>query len=446
MTGLEPGGPRRRSVPGRNPGRHRTRNLALTAVATALAVLLVTAPSEAAHTTPRTGFESTAGARWTDEDEERSLLAAADRHSGRVTVDRIGTTRQGRPLRLVRIGGGRPATLTVLLVCSQHGDEPAGREVCLETIRDLAYAMDPATRALLARTEILVLPTANPDGLAAGTRGNADGLDINRDHLALRTAEARVLAAVIRDRAPDVIEDLHEYGATPPVHDKDLYALWPRNLNADDGVHDASVRLVERYVRPAARDAGYTSGRYGVRTDPVTGGPLEQTAGDGQERILRNTAALKHAVGLLVESRADALSEAEQSDPALGRRRRVRSQRAALNALFAYADEERDGIRAATAHSRAAGSADVGPVYLGGADNEAAGPGEILTDPPCGYRLTADRYSGVRDELALHGVTSRPDGDGVYVPLRQPARKLIPLLLDRRAIYHLTNGQPDTAC
>ncbi|MFI6948641.1 M14 family metallocarboxypeptidase [Streptomyces sp. NPDC050422] len=435
-----------RNRPRRPPGRHRIRNLTLTAVATALAVLMVTAPSEAAHTPPRTGFESAAGARWTDADEERSLLAAADRHSDRVTVDRIGTTRQGRPLRLVRIGGGAPATLTVLLVCSQHGDEPAGREVCLETIRDLAYATDPATRALLARTEILVLPTANPDGLAAGTRGNADGLDINRDHLALRTAEARALAAVIRDRTPDVIDDLHEYGATPPAYDKDLYALWPRNLNADDRVHEASERLVERYVRPAARDAGFSSGRYGVWTDPVTGGTLKQTAGDGQERILRNTAALKHAIGLLVESRADALSEAEQTEPALGQRRRVGSQRAALNALFAYADEERDRIRAATARSRAAGFADAGPVYLGGADNEAAEPGEILTDPPCGYRLTADRYAGVRDELALHGVTSRPDGDGVYVTLRQPARRLIPLLLDRRATFHLTNGQPDTAC
>ncbi|MEU1346633.1 M14 family metallocarboxypeptidase [Streptomyces sp. NPDC005795] len=438
--------PRARAGRGAPSGRLRIRNLTLTAVATALAVLVVTVPSEATHTPPRTGFESAAGARWTGADEERSLLAAVDRYSDRVTVDRIGTTRQGRPLRLVRIGGGRPEALTVLLVCSQHGDEPAGREVCLETIRDLGYATDPATRVLLSRIEILVLPTANPDGLAAGTRGNADGLDINRDHLALRTAEARALAAVIRDRAPDVIEDLHEYGATPPFYDKDLYALWPRSLNADDRVHDASERLVERYVRPAARDAGFSSGRYGVWTDPVTGGALKQTGGDGQERILRNTAALKHAIGLLVEDRADALPEAEQTDPAQGQRRRVRSQRVALEALFAYADEERDRIRAATARSRAAGSADRGPVYLGGADNEAPEPGEVLADPPCGYRLSADRYADVRDELALHGVRSRPDGDGVYVPLGQPARKLIPLLLDRRATYHLTNGQPDTAC
>ncbi|NED15963.1 M14 family metallocarboxypeptidase [Streptomyces sp. SID9124] len=431
----------------RPPRRGRVRNLALAAASAALTVPLLTVPSDAARTTaPRTGFERSGGARWTTQAEEASLLAALARRGDRVSVRRIGTTAQGRPLRLVRVGSTEPDALTVLLVCGQHGDEPAAREACLSTVRDLAHATDARTRAFLARTEVLVVPTANPDGLAAGTRGNGDGVDVNRDHLALRSAEARALAAVLRDHEPDVIEDLHEYGATAPYYDKDLLVLWPRNPNTDERLHDEAHGLAVDRVRPAALDAGFSTGVYGVWTDPDTGRPVKRTAGDGQERILRNAAGLKHAVVLLVESRTDALSAEERADPALNDRRRVASQLVALKALFRYADERRAGIAAATAHSRAAGSDDRGPVVLGGADDEAPAPGDTLTDPPCGYRLTEEQFARVRDELALHAVTSRPDGAGAYVPLRQPARKLIPLLLDGRAAYHLTNGQPDTAC
>ncbi|WP_405683043.1 M14 family metallocarboxypeptidase [Streptomyces sp. NBC_00057] len=422
------------------------RNLVLTAVAAVLAVPLVTVPAEAAHTQPRTGFEVSNGARWTGQPEEQSFLAAVDRGSDKVSIDRIGTTKQGRPLQLVRIGNHRPTADTMLLICSQHGNEPSGREACLTTIRDLAYAQDRSTRAFLSRTNVLVVPTANPDGRAANTRGNSDGVDINRDHIALQTAEARAMAAVIRDRKPDVIYDLHEYGATPPYYDKDLFVLWPRNLNASDRVHGESQTLAERYVRPTVKEAGYSSGLYGIWTDPVTGDPIKQTAGDGQERILRNTSGIKHAVGLLIESRVDALTDAEKADPALNSRRRVNSQLVALDGLFTFNDERRGRIEAATAASRAAGLKDRGPIYLGGADNESPQAGQVLQDPPCGYRLTKDRFDDIKDELALHGVTSRPDGDGAYVPLRQSARNLIPLLLDERATYHLTNGQADTAC
>lgn len=442
--------------PAAGPGRSRTgaprrgpalpRRGAAAMVLAALAAPFAIAPAEAAPHPPRTGFETSRGARWTGSGEEWAFLGAVDRGSDRVEVDRIGTTKEGRPLRLVRIGKQRRDATTVLLICSQHGDEPAGREACLTTLRDLAFTEDRATRAFLARTTVLVLPTANPDGRAAGTRGNADGVDVNRDHIALKTAEGRAIAAVVRDERPDVIYDLHEYGAAPPYYEKDLFVLWPRNLNVARHVHGVSQTLSEQYVRTAATEGGHSSGHYGIWTDPVTGDSLKQTAGDGQERILRNISGLKHAVGLLVESRIDALSEAEKADRALNQRRRVGSQQTALGGLLDFTEEQRARIRAATALSRMTGLADRGPVYVGGADNDPAGPSEILTDPPCGYLLDAAQYAGVKDVLSLHGVRSHRHGDGAYVPLRQSARNLIPLLLDRRAAYPIIHGQTDIVC
>ncbi|WP_249044587.1 M14 family zinc carboxypeptidase, partial [Crossiella equi] len=272
----------------------------------------------AAPAPPRTGFETTGGARWTGLDEEQAFLAAVDRASGHTSRTRIGTTVQGRPLDLVRIGS-RYAPLTELFICSQHGDEPSGREGCLGKLRDLAFAKPDR------RVQYLFVPTANPDGRAADTRGNANGVDINRDHLLLATPEARAIAAVIRDERPHVIHDLHEYGATPRFYDKDVTYLWSRNLNVHDAVHHESETLSTRYAKPHVEKTGQNTGVYGIWTDPETGAPIRQVAGDGQERILRNTSGLKHAAGLLLETKVDPKDAAEQADPALNRRRRAPS-------------------------------------------------------------------------------------------------------------------------
>ncbi len=381
----------------------------------AAASLLVPTPALAAAP-PRTGFEITG--KWTTEAEEQAYLRALD-----LPLTQIGVTAQGRPVQLVRVGS-RSARTVVLFICSQHGDEPAGREACLIRMRSLPRN-SPVT--------YLFVPNANPDGRVADTRGNSHGIDINRDHLLLRTAEARAMASVIRDYQPDVIHDLHEFGPTAPYYVKDVLWLWPRNLNVADGVHSLSETLSRSYVRPSVEAAGRTSGVYGIYVDPVTGEPIRQVAGDGQERILRNTGGLKHGMGLLVETNID-------GTPA----RRVESHLLALDGTQSFVRDRRTAIEAANAASRAVRT---GPVYFGGADNQAPDPSDVLTTPPCGYVLTGAQYRGAQDELALHGIKSQylRGGDRI-VPLAQVARPLIPVLLDARADEPLLHARPVARC
>jgi murein peptide amidase A len=82
----------------------------------------------------------------------------------------IGRSVRGRAVRLVRVGDPR-APRKVLVVGCIHGSERAGEAVT----RALRRAAPPAG------VQLLVLDQLNPDGCAAGTRGNAHGVDLNRN-------------------------------------------------------------------------------------------------------------------------------------------------------------------------------------------------------------------------------------------------------------------------
>ncbi|WP_027005265.1 M14 family zinc carboxypeptidase [Conexibacter woesei] len=82
----------------------------------------------------------------------------------------IGRSVRGRPLRVVKVGAD-DALIKVLIVGCVHGTERAGLAVTRALRRE---------HAPLA-TQELILDEANPDGCAAGTRGNAHGVDLNRN-------------------------------------------------------------------------------------------------------------------------------------------------------------------------------------------------------------------------------------------------------------------------
>jgi LPXTG-motif cell wall-anchored protein len=430
--------------------------------AACVAVMCVAPVAVDAADPPVTRFEATDGAAWTTHQQELAFLAAVDALSARMSMEVIGRTEKGRPLHLVRLGSPAPATAaqartrpTQLHVCSQHGNEPAGREACLIRLRDLAFGADDA---LLSSTVVLFVPAANPDGRAANTRENSRGVDINRDHLNLTTSEARAVAAVVRDWQPDLAIDHHEYGpSTPVVYDDELLYLWPRNLNVDSAVHDLALSFSKEALAPCAADAGFTSDEYGL----LAAGQVDvtQTAGDGDEGIMRNLMGLRHSLGILIESAIDqdvTNGLDELTTQAAVNRRRVASQATVIDCAAAFMRARGQEVAATTAGSVtrkiAEGRDRSAPVYFQGQDEDTtvaqdAPPPVSVNPPPCGYDLTAAHLEKLGAVLDLHGVTSAPRPGGARVLLAQAAEPVIALLLDaRNEDRHAVAGTPLDVC
>jgi len=96
------------------------------------------------------------------------LVAVSPAAADRRTV--IGRSVEGRPI-VEAVDRAPKPRLRMLVVGCIHGNETAGMRVA----RRLVAGPAPP------HTELDVVPTLNPDGVAAGTRGNAHGVDLNRN-------------------------------------------------------------------------------------------------------------------------------------------------------------------------------------------------------------------------------------------------------------------------
>lgn len=247
----------------------------------------------------------------------------------------VGRSQRGEAIEGLHFtrGGGRP---TVLLIGQQHGDEPAGAEALLVLAQDLAAGQGAGA---LDHVDVVIVPRANPDGAAYGTRRGAHGLDINRDHLLLRTPEAQALAALVREFNPLVVADLHEhtvvgrylqkFGAIQR-HDMLLQSATVANL--PPALQRASEELFRQPVVQALATQGLRSEWY--YTNSNAPGDLRLAMGGAQPDTARNVLGLRHSVSLLIESRGVGIGR-------LHIQRRVHSHVVALQSI----------LRSAVAHA-----------------------------------------------------------------------------------------------
>ena len=266
---------------------------------------------------------------WTDNAE----LAAALRTlagAGAARLLDLGRTDSGAELLALHFsrGGGRPLAL---LVGQQHGNEPAGGEALLALAMQLANPAHPLS-AVLDHIDVVLWPRVNPDGAALARRSNAAGLDINRDHLLLRTREADALARLEARLQPLLFVDVHEHlalGRHMPqlggIKRHDLLIQYATTANLPPALTVLAERDFRQPLLRALDAAGISHEWY--YTNPRDPQLRRLSMGGVQPGLARNAAGLKNMVGVLLESRGFDLGR-------LHAQRRVHSHVVALDSLL----------------------------------------------------------------------------------------------------------------
>lgn len=86
----------------------------------------------------------------------------------------VGVSVEGRPIECVGLGDGLDC---VMIIATLHGDEDAGTPLVHHLADILANRPD-----LIDGRRIVLVPVANPDGMAHQTRENVRGVDLNRNY------------------------------------------------------------------------------------------------------------------------------------------------------------------------------------------------------------------------------------------------------------------------
>jgi len=227
-----------------------------------------------------------------------------------VKLLQAGSSQTGVPIPALLLtheprGADLSARPTVLLIAQQHGDEPAGAEALLAVSQALAQG---SLRPLLERINVIVLPRANPDGAATEQRLTASAIDLNRDHLLLRTPEAQAQAQLMREYQPVVVVDSHEYTVIGRYLDKfnavqrfDALFQYATVANLPGFVTKASEEWFRQPLLQSLQAAGLSAEWYYTTSTDVA--DKKVSMGGVQADTGRNVNGLRNAISLLVETR-----------------------------------------------------------------------------------------------------------------------------------------------
>ena len=259
----------------------------------------------------------------TRHDEALVFLESIAESSPYITIHRFGYSNEGRPLLLAVVGeldemsstAIRHSDLTrVYIQGNIHGGEVEGKEATLMLLRELANGEH---REWLETMILLIAPIYNADGNerialthrsrqhgpigGVGQRPNAQGYDLNRDHMKLESPEARSFVKMLKEYDPHVLMDLHATNGT--YHGYHLTYAPPLHPNTAIPIVDLlSKRLLPTVTRTIKDAYGWDFYYYGNTPRPGSGRALVWYTFDHRPRFGNNYGGLRNRVSILSEA------------------------------------------------------------------------------------------------------------------------------------------------
>lgn len=158
-----------------------------------------------------------------------------------------------------------------------HPYEPAAGESALVMIQELCgqYGED-----ILDKIDIVMIPRINVEGAFLFVRTDYDGIDMNRDHMAINSKETVMLHETYYKFMPHVVIDNHEfffsemgnYNNDPEKFElNDFQITGASSLNDDPAVTKLTTELVVDKMHKDLLDTGFRAYHYGITSNNPIG-------------------------------------------------------------------------------------------------------------------------------------------------------------------------------
>jgi hypothetical protein len=134
----------------------------------------------------------------------------------------VGMSFEKRDIQKIKIGNGKRK---ILLWSQMHGDEATATMAIFDIInffKSTDEAFKDLRQKILSELELHFVPMLNPDGAERFERRTAQGIDMNRDAVALQCPESKILKSLIEEIKPEFSFNLHDQAIYYAVGDSDV--------------------------------------------------------------------------------------------------------------------------------------------------------------------------------------------------------------------------------